>query len=596
MVLSVLLLISGCGKVPGPVSGTETAVPAEQEQSTDMSKAEVCYSEWIMELETVRSRYDSDLQECSNGDISLIYLSEMNLWLANLKAVYQADFDDGEMKRLETVFSTDEVRWEYEYINGGTFEYIRYRNNAGDAVAAPLYVNCRNTLRYSRSEETAAPVCDWSDGVVELIYRDSLLYQIDREAGELTETGADLHWSLYEWLSGEMRREIEREQAKQRIDREYLESIIPEGYLLLLDDYASADFNRDGYDDYIMCLYPAEITEGMFDADTGERHWHIPEYQCSSFWIFWGTENGGHQGVQGPGIDRGVLTLFDIHAYDGGFELEYFVGRSPFEDEVIRYEYDSDKASFYKTETVFRDTGKTVISTPDNFGEEIFRIGEAAPADEAGEEVPALFSDEGRIKIEIAGVQDETDTVVVSYADKQKESAVMGLIDGVRTEMYDALNAYDGPKSGFIDHTVFYASPSIVTGQVAFHGDAGGGYKTLALSYAIDPATSERIRIKDCLTYDQMMELLRGGRAIVRESDEALFTEYLQSDIKMIELWETLDSSTALADHPDAYMTLDFFAEGVRLHLHDQNRTGKGIQIWIGKEQFRNTGLYRFWR
>ncbi|MCH5269836.1 MAG: hypothetical protein J1E83_03725 [Lachnospiraceae bacterium] len=196
----------------------------------------------------------------------------------------------------------------------------------------------------------------------ELIRIDTNLYIIDRERGALILLTAkpDSEDTVFvDWIQDLKALCHQDIMVGNSVSAEELQAYLPNGYTFWHKEPVTADINEDGYLDVLAVLIPVKDSYEWTETqrmmyEEGSPYIMLPEYYYQELWYFAGQPNGGYRAfriikdlevvsdVPGNGeYNRNwdILSLIGVFAFPGGFTLEYFVGRAPFQNRLINYAY-----------------------------------------------------------------------------------------------------------------------------------------------------------------------------------------------------------------------------------------------------------------
>ncbi len=151
-------------------------------------------------------------------------------------------------------------------------------------------------------------------------------------------------------------------------------ALIPGGYKILSDnDYTVADMNNDGILDILFTIYPElDSYEDMSLYEEWSPYNKINEYYYLELWMLWGQNDGSYR--EECIKDSVVWDETYSHTYNigfpGGFIMEYFVGRAPFETVLRKYTYNMSTGKFELSKVYQNDSYHEgfAIYTPLVFG------------------------------------------------------------------------------------------------------------------------------------------------------------------------------------------------------------------------------------
>lgn len=235
-----------------------------------------------------------------------------------------------------------------------------YAIEENESLKYTVYGNKYFTESISFSENM--PYSPDREELRELIRIETNLYIIDRERGALillTPKANSKDTVFVDWIQ-ELKALCHQDiMVGNSVSAEELQAYLPNGYTFWHKEPVTADINEDGYPDVLAVLIPIKDSYGWTEEqhmlyDSGSPYIMLPEYYYQELWYFAGQPAGGYRAfriikdlevvsdVPGNGeYNRNwdILSLIGVFAFPGGFTLEYFVGRSPFQNRLINYAY-----------------------------------------------------------------------------------------------------------------------------------------------------------------------------------------------------------------------------------------------------------------
>ena len=207
--------------------------------------------------------------------------------------------------------------------------------------------------------------------------RGDRMYRIDRAEGVFIDVTEDKEICIADFLREQLRR-IPCQLSVSEASLEVVEKYKPKGYSLLhgknaWDEIAVSDLNHDGRMDYVAVLYPDDYEEVRRYADWSPYE-HSSQYYAASFWLLLSSEDGGYEQIPlSDSIeywDTALVLTEVIFLEEDVLQLEYFVGRSPYTNALLRFQYDEEEKDFYVLSSYYRDAfdGSLLIGDAENYG------------------------------------------------------------------------------------------------------------------------------------------------------------------------------------------------------------------------------------
>lgn len=285
---------------------------------------------------------------------------------------------------------------------------------------------------------------------------------------------------------------------------EDVEAVLPDGYVLRWPEYTVNDVDGDGTLDILAVICPAQKhgdNRSSYTEDSPYRK--VPEYYYQELWLFMGQPDGSFLGERLLDADSMVwndtYTLVDVTGFTGGFFMEYFVGRSPFETILLKYTYDDGE---WKQVKKYRNDS---YSTPHSFyaysedilaAEELYKVSVSAYVNEqyaaflnkfGYEDYGALFQlpDEALVQRINAALLSETD------------------------KFFGAVEALDECHDASLYDDVLFLNSRIAVLEFCYSDETADNMSVCRfLPVSIDLQTGEVIDFRDYITAEELKELL----------------------------------------------------------------------------------------
>lgn len=292
---------------------------------------------------------------------------------------------------------------------------------------------------------------------------------------------------------------------KMSVSAEDVEAVLPDGYILRWsDDYTVSDVNGDGTLDILALICPVlENYEPQSPYAEDSPYWKVPEYYYLELWLFAGQPDGSFLGECLMDSDLVVWSdafrLTDITGFSGGFFMEYFVGRSPFETVLFKFAYDSGEWK------LVGKYGNDSYSTPAGFyaytedilaAEELYEV---SVRDYVKEQYAALLSESGY-------------TDYGSLFRLPDEALVQRINEALRGEMdklFGAMEALDECHDVLLQNDFIFLNSRVAVLEFKFMDKTTKGVSVdRYLPVSIDLATGEIIDFRDYITAEELGRLL----------------------------------------------------------------------------------------
>ncbi len=286
---------------------------------------------------------------------------------------YSAFYEEGVIKSMHVSFTGLENQ-SYAYYNLDSISYYASTFSGWGTMDLPEYLANMDILRYTNYEYNKYLYAqyeaddDWisrigiDDVKSEFCVINETIYMIDRDRQLLCPVGDGKFEAgnrIVQWMNMLEDRTYGQFYVNEE-NHQKVASLVPEGYIFgEQNGIAAGDINGDGYPEYIACLYPDDYDTEYKRYEYGSPYEHIPEYYASQFWLFESNDQGVYQAIQLTDTiecDNEILTMLNVNFIsDKELEIEYFIGRSPYENRLYRYQYEPEDKAFYLTGIIYRE-------------------------------------------------------------------------------------------------------------------------------------------------------------------------------------------------------------------------------------------------
>lgn len=349
----------------------------------------------------------------------------------------------------------------------------------------------------------------------EYMEMDGSLYRIDREHKALfpinvTEhtlpsgTPALAEYVYQSWLY-KQKELCQNLLYKRMVSVEEIEAVLPNGYMLPWSDYAVNDIDGDGILDILAVICPVledyDPQNSYYTEDSPYRK--VPEYYYQELWLFAGQPDGSFLGTCLLDADSMVwddtYTMTNITGFTGGFFMEYFVGRSPFETILLKFVCDNGEWK------LVRRYGNNSYSTPQGFyaytedilaAEELYQV---SVKDYVNEEYAAFLWEHGYDDYGSLFRLPDADLV------KRINEALRGEMD----KLFGAMEALDECHDVLLQNHFIFLNSRVAVVEFKFADETPEGVSVNRfLPVSIDLQTGEIIDFRDYITAEELGRLL----------------------------------------------------------------------------------------
>lgn len=586
---------------------------------------------YIDELDAMISNNEQKMEDCEKYQefISSIYLFHED-YHGYLQADYDGDgvicakmlIETGEMGET----SDDKQKWTGQILEDGSL-WLTYQSTYDEKYDLPDYIVNEDVLRYSRADyiynDGAVNVekqrtdnkqqivqalnIDMSGNKKEFWSRGDKIYEVDRKSQRLideTEAFGGLIVAFWE-------QQLERIECRTKQEESVLaqvEQLMPNGYNRLNDwnNIAVSDLNKDGWNDYVMALYPDDYEE-EHRYEEFSPYEMIPEYYASSFWLFLSTGGKEYEQIQLSHTieytQSDALCLTEISFIkENLLQLEYFVGRSPWCNAVMQFEYNDEQKDFYIYQSYYRESegrkpDKLLVGNKEDYGD--IRLGyyfaNGHPYDaikwESADDI--ILSDK-------AVLETYSDSFQYRGEDLLKEHLINSRIWGKEDELVQALlKKYEKYylECNMLTDSTFY-SDNIISGYLEGYGRviSENEEKEVALFFypiMIDKSSGEYINIKEYIDKDEFLEIFSNFVTEERKCSELDNEEIERFENAIKNYWDNVNTLDISINKPKETLHLQIVSEGVAIGTCKDNDVVIDFFV-IDRECFLDTELWKY--
>lgn len=539
-----------------------------------------------------------------------------------------AYYEDGGTMAFRMVMADDGIdeRQEYEcrLLNDGSL-WFTYRTESESRMDLPDYT-VNEILRYARAdyvyddgmndteeerrnreEELERYMAKETAGETQEFWRrGEKLYRIDREEERFVEVTEEKESRIADFLAEQSGRIDGRLPVSEDTLAE-IENHKPEGYSLLWEkngwnDIAACDLNHDGKMDYVAALYPDDYEEVRHYAD-GSPYENWPQYYAAGFWLLLSGDDGSYERIQlSESIEywEKELSLVETaFVEDGVLELEYFVGRSPFSNAVLRFQYDEETRDFYIVRSDYRDGYNDAMLTGDleNYGQTSMRD---------------YFTDRQHY---CEGIWDSYEDIslpdgnMIGYFSDSFQYRCMNLIEErrinslIQDKEYELLNALwqeypDGNLDVNMVTDAVYYSPQIVSGQVEIYfNDEENNFIRIRVPVMIDKQSGAYVMVTELTEKEEFLRIALEWAEDSLSSGAITAEEKISFESVIEENWEKAELVENYMDTESRILSLQIVEGGVRLGVRQKTDDMLDYDYYlIDKEYFIGTKIWEYYR
>lgn len=189
------------------------------------------------------------------------------------------------------------------------------------------------------------------------------VYQIERNNALIIDVSDKKESLIGEFLQ-QQRRRLQYQIIFDKSILNEIEQKKPKGYSLLFDKngwdmVAVCDLNHDGMLDYVAALYPNDYEE-VHRFEGFSPYEMSSQYYAAGFWLLLSSENGQYEQIE-LSIDieywEDTLSLITLDfVEDGILRMEYYIGRAPWVNAELLFEYNEEEKDFYLARSYYRQS------------------------------------------------------------------------------------------------------------------------------------------------------------------------------------------------------------------------------------------------
>lgn len=655
--MACVLSLTACGKTDGtagkaPEGGSESG--AEKDSAADTAQTEPARDDPGQEQALLAEQREAYVRSVEKLDRMLsesrelpeshalaenrgqknddgIYREEINtiyMFSESVYGVLRAEYGEDKTNAFQMVMrdgeKSEKHRYECRLLSDGSL-WFSFQTESKSERDLPDYVVNEDVLRYSRADhvyddgqtdmeeekehrrqEIEQYLGEDIDGEVqEFWYGRDFLYRIDREEELFVDSAEDKERFIAEFLRGQAGR-IDCQLPVSEASLDILEKYKPAGYCLLhgkdgWDDIAVSDLNHDGRMDYIAALYPDDHEKERRFADEGDPYELSSEYYASEFWMLLSTEDGGYEQIRlSDSIEYWdtALVLTEVTFVDEGIlQLEYFVGRSPFTNALLRFQYDEEYKDFYILHSYYREYGydSLLIGDMENYGRtDMSRYFSGRQNYCEGD----WWSSEDMIMPDGTEVWHFQDKFQYYCENQLMEHRINSLVWEREYELIRALKEHC-PDKDFrvsIGACPYFYNERLVSVEVTLDDDSERGTKIRTwMSVMVDKQSGEYVAVTELLEKDEFIQIftdwsddaLSRGAVTAEERDRGRQT--------IEKCWENADTVEGCAEEKEESMSLIMVQEGVLVSMWSKDDPTPECYV-VEKEYFRGTEVWDYLR
>lgn len=628
LLIAAALFLSSC---------SEAVVTEATEESVGENGHHQLYQAYIDKLDEMLDANATKVESCKQyGEfINSIYLYGKEYYHGWLQADYNKEgvwaiqmlVQTGEQGEV----SDDKQKWIGRILEDGSL-WLSYCSTYDEKVDLPDYVVNESILRYSMvdnrfdddSEDiaqekesrmkqiTEALEENISGNEKELWSHEGKVYQIDRQQQIFMDVTDSLSGLLATFLAQQPER-ISCRTKMGGLAYEEVEKWKPEGYIQLStwnNKIAVSDLNADGGPDYVVALYPDDF-EAEQRYEEFSPYEKIPEYYASEFWLLLSKEDGEYEQIRLTGTIEypleDALSLVEVtFVKDKLLQLEYFIGRSPFYNAVLQFEYDEEAKDFTMYRSYFRET-----TFNEFIGTEILRVGEKENYGELSmswyftdwepdyKETRYDRVDDIYLGENIIFEYFSTD-LMYGHANLLEEHRINSLIWNKEQELVSQIQEKyrDRELHFWLYGETVLDNASLISGWFTGDGKVILGENEqevpkFVYPVMIDKTTGEYVHVTEWMEQDTFLQIFRDYMAEERnakrfEAEEIAYWEYAITNY-----WENADSVEHFWEKPQEILCLQIVPSGVLMGARKKDESWMSY-IVIDRECFIGTKLWKY--
>ncbi len=563
-----------------------------------------------------------------DGGIYWEELSTVYMFSESYYGVLRAEYGEGGTSAFQIVMRDGEKkekhRFECRLLSDGSL-WFSFQTESKSEKDLPDYIVNEDALRYSRvdyvyddgrtdieeekelrRQEAEQYLAKKTGGEAqEFWYGGDFLYRIDR-GEKLFVDGTEEKESCIAAFLREQARRIDCQLPVSEASVDIVERYKPAGYSLLHGkngwvDIAVSDLNRDGRMDYVAVLYPDDYEEERRYTDWSPYEL-ISEYYASEFWLLLSSEDGGYEQIQlSDSIEYWdtALVLTEVTFVDEGIlQLEYFVGRSPFTNALLRFQYDEEYKDFYMLRSYYRDSGDNSLLAGDteNYGRTkmLYYFSDNIPQDyregrwQLGEDI---FMPDG------TGIYYFSDSFQYCCENLMMEHRINSLIWEKEYELVQTFAQYcqdKDTKLGIEADPVFY-NGRLVSGVVVMDvRPLHDNTVRIWMPVMVDKLSGEYVTVPGLLEKEEFLQIFEdwSNDALSREAITAEEKEQCREAIE--KRWEKADTTEGYFEEKEGSISLQIVQEGVEVGVWSKYDLQQESCL-IDKEYFRGTEVWDYY-
>lgn len=634
-----IVLSTACGKAdeeienaPEDTSGAvigeeEPAAPVPSEDKL-LEEQREAYADSIGELDQMlfenRELTGNRGQESDGG----IYWEEINtiyMFSESYYGVLRAEYGEGKTDAFQMVMRDGEKSEKHKYecrlLSDGSL-WFSFQTESKSEKDLPDYIVNEDALRYGRVDYV------YDDGRTDIEEEKELrkqeieqylkkdiggeaqefwcggdfLYRIDRKEKLFVDAAEDKESCIAAFLREQARR-IDCQLPVSEASLDIVERYKPEGYSLLWErngwnDIAVNDLNHDGRMDYVAALYPDDYEEEK--RYEGFSPYELsPQYYAAGFWLLLSSEDGGYEQIRLSGSIEyrdTALVLTEVTFVDEGIlQLEYFVGRSPFSNALLRFQYDEEEKEFYILRSYFRDLDddSLMIAGVENYGRTnmmwYFADMPQNYYDEVWESAKEIYLQEGIL------LGYYSDSFQYRCENPLEKHHINSLIWEKEYELVEALVRHYADKEldiSLYTDPVFY-NQRLVSGRVELFWYEDSGKKTVWMPIMVDKRNGGYATVTKLLEKEEFLRIFADwsedalNQEIITLEDKEWYVESIEKS------WEEADTMENYLGEGRATLFLQIVQEGVKVGVWPNTDVRRRC-CTIDKEYFWGTEVWDY--